>query len=770
KNLEATYIFILTLLNTWWIIVVWDLVHSLVLHFRAGTQMASMQPEAQYRVDGGVAIITLNYPPLNALHPQLLRSLFDQLRRAHDDQTVRAIVVTGANGNFCAGFDINQFQNPSAGSGGGIDNKINDAICEVLEGGPKPTVSAIQGVALGGGLEVAMGCNARVCVPGTKLGLPELQLGIIPGFGGTQRLPRLVGLAKAAEMMLTSTPIKAEAGLKLGLVDALAPADQLVSTAKALALDIADGKKPRMYSLTRTDKLPPLGEALAILDMARAEANKRARGLRHPQLCLNAIQAGIENGGSAGLVAEGSAFGEAASLDTHKALVHIFFAQRSTKKVKGVTDVPGLKPRQMKCVAVLGGGLMGSGIATALVLAGVDVILKEVNQNFLDGGLGRIKANLQSRVKKGAMSADAAAAALARVKGALDYNDFRRADMVIEAVIEDIGLKQRIFADLEKVCRPDAILSTNTSTIDIDLVGAKMEDDGAKSAGRLLGAHFFSPAHVMPLLEIVRTSRTSPQALLDTLALSGRIKKTPVVVGNCTGFAVNRVFFPYTMSAVLLADLGLDPYRIDAVVAGKFGMPMGPFRLNDLVGSDIGLHVGANFVTSFSERVYVSRLIPLLNEAKRLGEKTGKGFYKFDSKTRKASPDPELAPLLAESRKDAGLIKEGAKPPALSDADILDFIFFPVVNEGCRVVAEGIVDKPADLDVASVMAMGFPAVRGGLIFWADLVGAQRIVARLRQFAALVPKHAGFFAPCDYLVKSAESGRKLSAGVPATSRL
>ncbi|KAG2485502.1 hypothetical protein HYH03_015775 [Edaphochlamys debaryana] len=732
---------------------------------------ASKQPQALYRVEDGVAIITLSYPPLNALHPQLLRSLFEAAQRAHADPAVKALVVTGANGNFCPGFDINQFQNPDQGSGGGIDNSINEAICKYLESGPKPSVAAIQGVALGGGLEVAMGCNARLAVPGSRLGLPELQLGILPGFGGTQRLPRLVGLAKAAEMMLTSAPIKAEAGLKLGLVDALAPPEQLLAAARAYALDMAAGRRPRMASLHRTDRLPPLAEALAMVDMARQQAAAKARGLRHPQLCLDAIQAGIEHGGDAGLAAEGAAFAAAASLDAHKALVHIFFAQRSTKKVKGVTDVPGLKPRPMRVVAVLGGGLMGSGIATALALAGIRVLLKEINQQFLEGGMGRIKSNLASRVKKGAMSQEAAAQVLGRVTGVLDYSSFGEADMVIEAAIEDIKLKQKIFADLEKACRPDCILSTNTSTIDIELVGAGMEAGGARSAPRLLGAHFFSPAHVMPLLEIVRTKHTSAQCLLDTLALATAIKKTPVVVGNCTGFAVNRVFFPYTMSAVMLADLGLDPYRIDAAVAGRFGMPMGPFRLNDLVGSDIGLHVGANFVTSFPERVYVSRLIPALNEAKRLGEKTGKGFYKFDPKTRKASPDPDLAPLLAASRKEAALLPEGAKAPALSDADVLDFIFFPVVNEGCRVVAEGIVDKAADLDVASVMAMGFPPVKGGLIFWADLVGAPRIVARLRQFAAMVPpQHRGFFEPCAYLEEAARTGRKLSAGPQQAARL
>jgi len=710
----------------------------------------------------GVAVVQLDYKPLNALHPQLLRSLFDNLKRAHEDPRCKAIVVTGANNNFSPGFDIQQFKNQSGG--GGIDSSINDAFCTVLENGPKPTVAAIHGVALGGGLEVAMACNARVCTPGTRMGLPELQLGILPGFGGTQRLPRLVGLQKALEMMLTSAPIKDGAARKLGLVDDVVPQAQLLEAARRMALDIAEGRKPRMLSLYRTDKLETFGEAATVFEMAKSETAKRARGLAHPLLCIEAIEYGVAHGGEAGLKKEVECFAAAAALDTHKALVHIFFAQRSTKKVAGVTDA-GLKPRPMKCVAVLGGGLMGSGIATALAQAGYDVLLKEVNQQFLDGGLARVKANLASRVKKGAMSAAEAEKVGARVKGVLTYDDFKSADMVIEAVIEDIPLKQRIFADLEKACRPDCILSTNTSTIDINLVGAK-----TAAQDRILGAHFFSPAHIMPLLEIVRTERTSKQAILDTLELSGRIKKTPVVVGNCTGFAVNRVFFPYTMAACMLVDMGLNPFQIDKAIAGKFGMPMGPFRLNDLVGSDVGLHVGKNFLDSFPERVYISQLIPLLNQHKRLGEKSGKGFYKFDAK-RRASPDPEIAPLVEEARAAAGLIKDASKPPKMSDQEIIEFIFFPVVNEGCRVISEGIVDKPADLDVATVMSMGFPAVKGGLIFWADLVGAPRIVAKLAALSKAVPPAlAGFFTPCDYLAQAAQAGRKLEAGVAPASRI
>lgn len=721
-------------------------------------------PTALYSVESdGTAVITLSNPPVNALHPKVLQSLFANLSKAHADDRVKAIVVTGANNNFSAGFDINQFQNQS--SGGGIDDKINDAICSILEAGPKPTVAAIDGVALGGGLEVAMGCNARVCTPGSRLGLPELQLGILPGFGGTQRLPRLVGLQKAVEMMLTSQPIKDKAAAQLGLVDAVVPRDGLLATAKRLALDIAAGVKPRLLSLFRTDKLEPLGEALAVLDFARAETAKRARHLQHPLLCLGAIQHGVEHGGRAGLKKEGEAFAAAAALDTHKALVHIFFAQRATKKVTGVTDA-GLKPRPIRRVAVLGGGLMGSGIATALVLAGVEVLLKEVNQQFLEGGLGRVKSNLTSRVKKGKMSAAAAEKAMSLVKGTLEYNEFGSMDMVIEAVIEDIGLKQRIFQDLERSCSPTCILSTNTSTIDINVVGQK-----TRSQDRIVGAHFFSPAHVMPLLEIVRTEHTSKQVILDTIELGSKIKKTPVVVGNCTGFAVNRVFFPYTMAACMLVDMGLNPYLVDKAIAGSFGMPMGPFRLNDLVGSDVGLHVGKNFLDSFPERVYLTHLIPLLNQHKRLGEKTGKGFYKYDAK-RRASPDPEIAPIIKESIAKSGLLKAGDKPPRMTDQEIIEFIFFPVVNEGCRVVAEGIVDKAADLDVATVLSMGFPPYRGGLLFWADLVGAKYISDKLQQLSKKYEAHGvgGFFKPCDYLLQCAASGRKLGAGRTPSSKI
>lgn len=665
---------------------------------------------------------------------------------------------------FCAGFDINQFQNKESGKGGGIDMAINNAFVEVVEQGPKPTVAAIELVALGGGCELALACNARVAAPGTKLGLPELTLGILPGFGGTQRLPRLVGLQKGLEMILTSKPVGEAAALKLGLVDAVVPRGELLGAAKQLALDIADGKVPRRYTLERTDKLPPFMEAIQMIEFAREQTRKRAPNLLHPLYTLDAIRAGVERGGRAGLLAEAEAFAKSAALSVHDSLVHVFFAQRSTKKVSGVTD-GGLKPRPLRSVGVIGGGLMGSGIATATVLAGIPVVLKEVNAKFLEAGLGRIRANLASAVRKGSLSQAAADAAAGRVKGTLSYADFADVDMVIEAAVEQLPLKQQIFADLERACKPDCILATNTSTIDIKLVGAK-----TRALDRVVGAHFFSPAHIMPLLEIVRSDATSPQVVLDVLEYGSRIKKVPVVVGNCTGFAINRVFFPYSMAAGILADCGVDPYAIDRAILA-FGMPMGPFRLGDLVGLDVSLHVGASTAASYGDRVYRGALVRLLNEAGRLGEKTKKGYYTFDDK-RRAKPDPAgLAPLLAQSRKEAGLAeRHAAFVKKLTPQDIQEFIVFPVVNEACRVVAEGIVDKPADLDIATVLSMGFPPYRGGVVFHGDIAGADHVVERLNAWAAEFPELAGFFKPCDYLVQAAAQGRKLSAGPAKSSKL
>jgi len=698
----------------------------------------------------GVAVITIDNAPVNSLAIPVLLALKERYTEAMGRDDVKAIVVTGASGKFSGGFDIMAFPKIQRGEDSDYLGQVSvDLMVNTVEEASKPSVAAIEGLALGGGLELAMACHARIATPKAQLGLPELQLGIIPGFGGTQRLPRLVGLTKAVEMMLLSKPIASEEGNQLGLVDKIVAPQDLLTTARQWALDIAMGRKPWVSSLRRTDKLEPLGEARAIIKFAREQVKRTAPNMTHPLLCLDAIEEGVVSGGYAGALKEKEVFAAAVVSDNAKGLVHVFFAQRGTSKVAGITDL-GLKPRKIKRVAVVGGGLMGSGIATALILSGIPVLLKEINDKFLQQGLARIQANLKSRMKKGKMSQEKFDKTMSMVTGSLTYDDFTNVDLVIEAVIENIELKQKIFADLEKSCRKDCILATNTSTIDLNLVGSK-----TRSQDRLIGAHFFSPAHIMPLLEIVRTEKTSPQVIVDLMAVGKAIKKTPVVVGNCTGFAVNRIFFPYNMAATLLCDLGVDIYLIDNIIK-SWGMPMGPFRLADLVGMGVSTAVGAQFVNAFPERVYVSRLFPLLMEAQRFGEQNGKGFYAYDDK-RKARPAPEVKDFIKQSQEDAGIMPNG-KPLALSDQEIIEMVLFPMVNESCRVLAERIVVQASDLDISTVLGMGFPPYRGGVIFWADMVGAKYIASKLNQWAKT---YNNFFKPCAFLEERAASGVRLS---------
>lgn len=401
---------------------------------------------------------------------------------------------------------------------------------------------------------------------------------------------------------------------------------------------------------------------------------------------------------------------------------------------------------------------MGSGIASALILSNYPVILKEVNDKFLQAGIGRVTANLQSRVKKGKMTEEKFEKTMSLLQGTLDYESFRDVDMVIEAVIENVSLKQQIFADLEKYCPSHCILASNTSTIDLNLIGEKTQ-----SQDRILGAHFFSPAHIMPLLEIVRTHKTSPQVIVDVLDLGKKIKKTPIIVGNCTGFAVNRMFFPYTMAAMLLVEHGTDLYKIDRAIT-KFGMPMGPFRLADLVGFGVAIATAIQYLEHFPDRTYKSMLVPLLQEDKRAGEATRKGFYLYDDK-RKANPDPEIKKYVEKAREISG-VSIDPKLANLPEKDIVEMIFFPVVNEACRVLAEGIAVKASDLDIAAVMGMGFPPYRGGILFWADMLGSKYIYSRLDEWSK---QYGGFFQPCEYMVEKAAKGAALSEGPVAQAK-
>ncbi|GLT98555.1 hypothetical protein SLE2022_160550 [Rubroshorea leprosula] len=718
--------------------------------------MAEVRVTMEVGTDG-VAVITIINPPVNALAIPIIAGLKQKFDEATARNDVKAIVLTGKGGRFSGGFDINVFQKVHKNGDVSLMPDVSvDLVVNTIEDCKKPVVAAVEGLALGGGLELAMGCHARIAAPKTQLGLPELTLGVIPGFGGTQRLPRLLGLSKAIEIMLLSKPIMSEEGKKLGLIDDIVSSHELLTASRLWALEIAERRKPWVRSLHRTDKIGSLSEARKVLRTAREQAKKTAPNMPQHQACLNVIEEGIVHGGYSGVLKEARVFKELVLSETSRGLVHVFFGQRATSKVPNVTDI-GLKPRKIKKVAVIGGGLMGSGIATALILSNTYVVLKEINSELLLKGIKSIEANVRGLVSRGKLTKDKAGKALSMLKGVLDYSEFKDVDMVIEAVIENIPLKQKIFSEIEKACPTHCILATNTSTIDLNLIGEK-----TNSQDRIIGAHFFSPAHVMPLLEIVRTEKTSPQTILDLMAVGKTIKKVPVVVGNCTGFAVNRTFFPYTQGAHILVNLGVDVFRIDRIIS-NFGLPMGPFLLQDLAGYGVALAVGKEFANAFPDRTFNSPLVDLMVKDGRNGKNNGKGYYIYE-KGSKPKPDPTVLPIIEESRRLTNIMP-GGKPISVTDKEILEMILFPVVNEACRVLDEGIVVRASDLDISSVLGMSFPSYRGGIVFWADRVGPNHVYSSLRRWSEM---YGGFFKPSRYLEERAKKGMLLSE--PASSSL
>ncbi|KAI7989359.1 Peroxisomal fatty acid beta-oxidation multifunctional protein AIM1 [Camellia lanceoleosa] len=717
--------------------------------------MAGVRVTMEVGIDG-VAIITICNPPVNSLAIPIIAGLKEKFEEAMRRDDVKAIVLTGNAGKFSGGFDINVFQNVhKTGDISILPDVSIDLVVNTIEDAKKPAVAAIEGLALGGGLELTMGCHARIAAPKAQLGLPELTLGVLPGFGGTQRLPRLVGLSKAVEMMLLSKSITSEEGKKLGLIDALVSAEELLRVSRLWALDIAERRKPWMRSLHRTDKLSSLSESREILKVARQQAKQTAPNMPQHQACIDVIEEGIVHGGYNGVLKEAKVFKELVLSDTSRGLVNVFFAQRATSKVPNVTDI-GLKPRAVKKVAVIGGGLMGSGITTALILSNIYVVLKEVNSEYLQRGIKMVEANVRGLVTRKKLAQDKADKAISMLKGVLDYSEFRDVDMVIEAVIEKVPLKQKIFSEIEKACPPHCILATNTSTIDLNVVGEK-----TSSQDRIIGAHFFSPAHVMPLLEIVRTEKTSAQTIVDLMTVGKIIKKVPVVVGNCTGFAVNRTFFPYTQGAQLLVNLGVDVFRIDRLIT-SFGLPMGPFQLQDLAGYGVALAVGKEFADAFPDRTFRSPLVQLLVNNGRNGKNNGKGYYLYE-KGSKPKPDPSVLPIIEECRRITNILP-GGKPISVTDQEVVEMVLFPVVNEACRVMDEGVVVRASDLDIASVLGMSFPSYRGGIVFWADTVGPNHIYTSLKKWSELYGK---FYKPSRFLEERATKGIPLSAPASAS---
>jgi enoyl-CoA hydratase/3-hydroxyacyl-CoA dehydrogenase len=716
----------------------------------------------------GVVVLTLRNPPVNALSSALQRALSEALRATLADAATRAVVLASDNpAFFSGGADVSEFASISRTHNPfGPETSACYGLASEAE---VPVVAAVPGACLGGGLELALCCAARVAGGKATFGLPELRLGIIPGLGGTQRLPRLVGFEAGVRMMLTSRSIGSGEAKAMGLVDEVldGSGEGLVDAAARVALEIASGKREYVRAIEAGRKIGSLKECRRVAAaLIGGEVKKLGKGGILPQYeaVVRVALKGVEEGGRAGLLAEEAEFARLVTSATSKAIVHMFFASRATGKVDLGEEGHGYAGRAAESVGVIGGGLMGAGIATSLLAAGCRVVIKEVSEKFIAGARDRVKQNLGEK----------GAALMGRLVVTAEYAPLADVDMVIEAALEDPRLKREIFGTLEKVCRSDCILATNTSTINIDLIGTGCPK--AHAEGRVIGAHFFSPAHKMPLLEIVRTPATSPRVILDVLALGKKMRKTPVVVGNCPGFAVNRMYFPQGMVAnFLVAELGVDPFRIDAACE-KFGLPMGPFRLIDLVGMDVGVAVGAGFGIAFAERAYTSQILEKMAAAGRKGQRSGAGFYEYKPGARVGVPDIYgVAPFVEEALQYAASKRgPGVKPPPaieLSDQEIVEMILLACVNEGCRILEDEVAFRASDLDVCSCYGMAFPAHRGGLMKWAEaeVGGPVAVRERLNRFLRLSNGACALFKPSFCLERLAAAGMSTFERAPLPLR-
>ncbi|XAR58418.1 3-hydroxybutyryl-CoA epimerase [Bertholletia excelsa] len=658
----------------------------------------------------GVAVITIFNPPLNLLSVEVLLSLRKSIDEALSRDTVKAIVITGSNGKFSGGFYVSSFGGRQGSKEKrGLGFMSIEIITNTIEAARKPIVAAIDGPALGGGLEVALASHARISTLTAQLGLTELRYGILPDL---ERLPRLVGLSNALEMMLLSKIVNGKDAQSLGLVDAIAPADELINIARYWALDILEYRKPWVISLHKIDKLEPLAEARTKLHSARLYAQKQFPNLRHPLVCIDVVEEGIISSPYRALWKEAEALYELRQSDTCKSLVHFFFAQRQISKIPGITDL-GLTPRKINKIAIVGG------------------------------------ANLQTHLRKRKMTQENIDKIHSLLKAVLSYDSFKDMDLVIEAVTDNVSAKQQIFAELENHCHQHCIFASNTYAVDLNLIGER-----TTSQNRIVGLCFLGLGHAAPLLEIVRSERTTPQVIVDLLDVGKRMKKTSIVVGNCSSSVVGRMLFPFTQTAILLVEHGADLYWIDQAIT-KFGMSVGPFSLIDMVRRGVAFSTATQYAETYPERTYKSLLIPVLQELQVDGESIHKGFYVYDDNG-KASPDPEIKKYIDKARSLSGVAIE-PKLMKLADNDIVEMILFPIVNEACRILEEGITVKASDIDVASVLGMGFPSyslAQGRNHFWANNIGSRHICSKLEDWSMM---YGEVFKPCAYLAERASKG-------------
>ncbi len=688
------------------------------------------------RREGDIAVVTLDNPPVNSLSHHLREPLDAALRELRDDASVAAVVIHCAGRTFIAGADITEFNTPKATASPNLRELI-----VTLETFTKPTVAAIHGTAFGGGLELAMGCHFRVADARAQFGLPEVKLGLLPGAGGTVRLPRLIGPEKALPAIVTGNPIGAKAALADGLVDAVCE-DDLVVNAIAFARDAVASGKPLVAVRDREDKLAGARSDMAGFEAEVAEVLKKTKGLDAPKRCADAVRNALTLPFDEALTTERKYFVELVEGDQSKAQRHLFFAQREAAKVDGIG--PDVKPRAVKRAGVIGAGTMGGGIAMSFLNGGIPVTILEMTREALDRGIANMEKNYAISVQRGSMTEEAKAKRMGLLTGTTDYADLSDCDLIIEAVFEEMSVKKEVFGKLDAVARPGAILASNTSYLDVNEIAAS-----TSRPADVLGLHFFSPANVMKLLEIVRGAKTAPDVLATALDVARRIAKVPVVVGVCHGFVGNRMLASRSAELEDLLLEGATPAQVDKVFT-DFGWPMGPFAMGDLAGLDIGWRNRKSLGKT-------AAIADALCEQGRFGQKTGKGFYLYEAGSRTPKPDPEVEALIEAKAREKGVNRRD-----ISAQEIAERTMYPMINEGAKVLEEGIAARSSDVDIVWINGYGFPVGKGGPMFWAEMEGLPKIVERLEDWHGRTGKDV--FQPSALLKRAAEAGsfRKAAA--------
>ena len=693
----------------------------------------------KYEIKDGVALVTFQNPPVNGMSHALRLGIVQAIDKAESDTAVSSIVLTGSEKAFSGGADVTEFGTPKV-----MQQPILRAVIEALEACEKPVIAAIQGVCLGGGLELAMGAHYRIAKADAQIGLPEVKLGLLPGAGGTQRLPRAVGLEKALEMITSGTIVKGQSLAGTQLLDRVVE-DDLIAAAIAYAQELVANQAPlkRLRDLQVTSQT----DAQALLQTTRETLQLKSKNFPAPLKCLETVQASIELPFEQGLAFERQLFLGLMSSPESQALRHIFAAERAALKIP---DIPADTPlREIKQVAVIGAGTMGGGIAMNFLNIGLPVMMLEMKQEALDRGVATIRRNYENTMKKGRLSAEQVEQRMSLLSTTLSYDDLAQADLIIEAVFEEMGVKKAVFTELDRVAKPGAILASNTSTLDVDQIA-----DFTKRPEDVIGLHFFSPANVMQLLEIVRGAKTAKDVLATSIQIGRKIGKKPVVSGVCDGFIGNRMLYPYRAAADEMVLAGASPSQIDKALEG-FGMAMGPYRVGDLAGLDIGWAIRKRKAAENPEQAYEPVIADKLCEAGRFGQKTGMGWYKYEAGNRQPIVDPIVEQIIEDFRK-----AKGIEPRQFSDSEIVQRCIYALVNEGAKILEEGIALRASDIDVVYLYGYGFPAHRGGPMNYAQQVGLFNVVRSMQRFARASEQAAAFWQVAPLLVQHAESGEPL----------